>query len=286
VKKRGLFQPTMPRGVANGRVLLLITTLLVTFGTIAVASASEGQSTANGGSAWSIMIHDLVYLGFGIFALYLASRVRLDRLVRAAPVLIIFGLGLLVAVRAIGVTSNGGKRWLNLHVIYLQPSELFKLFTVLFIAWLVQYHHDELGHWRQLAVWTLPVTLGCALIVIEPDIGTSSVVAVIAVAMLCVGGLSRKMLGRVAYSVSLFSGPTWRTSRTRPDGCCRSCTRTPISSGVAISCCRVGSDWAPAVSRASASATAVRSGDSYPIRTPTSSSPSSARNSASSAPCW
>jgi len=115
----------MPRGVANGRVLLLITTLLVTFGTIAVASASEGQSTANGGSAWSIMIHDLVYLGFGIFALYLASRVRLDRLVRAAPVLIIFGLGLLVAVRAIGVTSNGGKRWLNLHVMYLQPSELF-----------------------------------------------------------------------------------------------------------------------------------------------------------------
>jgi len=196
-KERGLFQP-MPRGVASGRVLLLITTLLVTFGTIAVASASEGQSSANGGSAWSIMIHDLVYLGFGIFALYLASRVRLDRLVRAAPVLVVFGLGLLIAVRAIGVTSNGGKRWLNLHVIYLQPSELFKLFTVLFIAWLVQHHHDELGHWRQLAVWTLPVTFGCALIVIEPDIGTSSVVAVIAVAMLCVGGLSRKMLGRIA----------------------------------------------------------------------------------------
>ncbi len=177
--------------------LLLITTLLVTFGTIAVASASEGQASANGGTTWSIMIHDLVYLGFGIFALYLASRVRLDRLVRATPVLILFGLGLLLAVRAIGVTSNGGKRWLNLHVIYLQPSELFKLFTVLFIAWLVQHHHDELGHWRQLAVWTLPVTFGCALIVIEPDIGTSSVVAVIAFAMLAVGGLSRKMLGRI-----------------------------------------------------------------------------------------
>ena len=84
--ERGLFQP-MPRGVASGRVLLLITTLLVTFGTIAVASASEGQSSANGGSAWSIMIHDLVYLGFGIFALYLASRVRLDRLVRSRAAL-------------------------------------------------------------------------------------------------------------------------------------------------------------------------------------------------------
>jgi cell division protein FtsW len=198
--ERGLLQP-VPHGVASGRILLLITTLLVTFGTIAVASASEGQASANGGSAWSIMIHDLVYLGFGIFALYVASRVRLDRLLRSAPILIVIGLGLLVAVRAIGVTSNGGTRWLNLHVIYLQPSELFKLFTVLFVAWLVQYHHDELGHWRQLALWTVPVTFGCALIVIEPDIGTTSVVVVIAFAMLCVGGLSRKMLGRITALV-------------------------------------------------------------------------------------
>jgi len=60
--------PADARGVASGRVLLLITTLLVTFGTIAVASASEGQSApANGGTTWSIMIHDLVYLGFGLF---------------------------------------------------------------------------------------------------------------------------------------------------------------------------------------------------------------------------
>jgi cell division protein FtsW len=184
----------MPRGNASGRVLLIITTLLVTFGTIAVASASEGQASANGGSAWSITIHDLVYLGFGIFALYLASRVRLDRLVRSAPLLIMIGVGLLLAVRAIGVSSNGGTRWLNLHVIYLQPSELFKLFTVLFIAWLVQHHHNELGHWRQLALWTVPVTFGCALIVIEPDIGTTSVVVIIAIAMLAVGGLSKKML--------------------------------------------------------------------------------------------
>jgi cell division protein FtsW len=199
-KERGLFQP-MPRGVASGRVLLLVTTLLVTFGTIAVASASEGQASANGGSTWSIMIHDLVYLGFGIVALYLASRVRLDRLVRSAPLLIVIGLGLLLAVRAIGVSSNGGTRWLNLHVIYLQPSELFKLFSVLFIAWLVQHHHNELGHWRQLALWTVPVTFGCALIVIEPDIGTTSVVVIIVFAMLAVGGLSKKMLVRITALV-------------------------------------------------------------------------------------
>jgi cell division protein FtsW len=205
-RDRSLWQP-MPRGSASGRLLLVVTALMVTFGTIAVASASEGQSSANGGSAWSIMIHDLVFLGFGLFALYVAARVRLDRLVKGAPWLAVLGIGLLLAVRAVGVTSNGGKRWLNLHAIYLQPSELFKLFTVLFIAWLVQQHHNELGHWRQLAIWTVPVTFGCALIVIEPDIGTSSVVLIIAFSMLAVAGLSRRMLTRVGLlGMTVFIG--------------------------------------------------------------------------------
>ena len=194
---RAVFQPT-PRGDTNGRVLLFITTLLVTFGTIAVASASEGQAAANGGTSWSIMVHDIVYLGFGIFVLYVMTRVRLDRLVRSAPLLMITGLVLLVAVKVVGVTANGGKRWLNLHVIFLQPSEIFKFCTVIFVAWLVQHHHYELGNWKQLAIWTLPVTVGAALIVIEPDIGTSSVVAVIAFAIVAVAGLARRLLGRIA----------------------------------------------------------------------------------------
>jgi cell division protein FtsW len=169
---------------------------MVIFGTIYVASASEGQSAANGGTAFSIMIHDVAYLCLGVFALYVAARVRLDRVVKIAPLLIGFGLFLLLAVKAIGVSANGGKRWLNLHVIDLQPSELFKLFTIFFLAWLVQHHHNELNHGRQLVLWTSPIWLGCGLIVLEPDIGTASVVLIIGVAMLAVAGLSMKMLSR------------------------------------------------------------------------------------------
>jgi cell division protein FtsW len=195
-RARGPLQP-LPRGNFNGRMLLVVTTLLITFGTIAVASASEGQSAASGGSPWSIMIHDLIYLGFGIFALYVMARLRIDQLVRKAPLFMLGGLALLVAVKAVGLTANGGKRWLNLRVIDLQPSEMFKLVTVLFIAWLVEQHHDELNNWMQLAIWTLPVTIGCALILIEPDIGTMSVVAIIAFVMLAVAGLSPKLMAMI-----------------------------------------------------------------------------------------
>ena len=176
---------------------------LVIFGTIFVASASEGQSAANGGTAFSIMVHDVAYLILGIFALYFAARVRLERLVRSAPLLMLGGLFLLLAVKAVGVTTNGGKRWLNLRVIDLQPSELFKLCTVVFLAWLVQHHHEELNNWRQLAVWTAPIWLGCGFIVLEPDIGTASVVLVIALSMLAIAGLSRHLfLGVVVATIA------------------------------------------------------------------------------------
>jgi cell division protein FtsW len=179
---------------------------LVIFGTIFIASASEGQSAANGGTAFSIMVHDVAYLILGIFALYFAARVRLERLVRSAPLLMLGGLFLLLAVKAVGVTTNGGKRWLNLRVIDLQPSELFKLCTVVFLAWLVQHHHEELNNWRQLAVWTVPVWLGCGFIVLEPDIGTSSVVLVIALSMLAVAGLSRRLLVGVLVATAAAVG--------------------------------------------------------------------------------
>ncbi len=188
-------------------MLLIVTALLVTFGTVAVASASEGQSAANGAASWSIAIRDLVYLGLGLAALFVAARVRAANLVRRAPVWVVGGLGLLFAVKAVGVSANGGKRWINLHAIYLQPSELFKFAAVLFIAWLVEHHHDQLGDWRRLALWTAPVTLGAVLIVIEPDIGTSSVVVAIALVMLAVAGLSRTLLVRiVAVGALAFGG--------------------------------------------------------------------------------
>ncbi len=192
---RGLLHP-LPRGNAAGRVLVIVTSALVIFGTIFVASASEGQSAANGGSAFSIMVHDVAYLVLGVFALYVGARVRLERVIKNAPVIMGGGLLLLLAVKAVGLSANGGKRWLNLRVINLQPSEIFKLCVVFFIAWLVAHHHDELNNGVQLVVWTLPVWLGCGLIVLEPDIGTASVVLIIALAMVAVAGLSRRLLLR------------------------------------------------------------------------------------------
>ena len=84
--------------IRSARMLLAVTTALVIFGTIFVASASEGQSAVDGGTVFSIMIHDIAYLCLGIFALYLGARVRLDRLVKSAPLSSVRTASLLLAV--------------------------------------------------------------------------------------------------------------------------------------------------------------------------------------------
>ena len=56
-------------------------------------------------------------------------------LVRAAPALYLLGLGLLVAVFALGRTVSGARRWIHLGPFTFQPSELFKLIFILTLAW-------------------------------------------------------------------------------------------------------------------------------------------------------
>ena len=101
----GAFFHALPRGNANARALVFITVLMLTFGTIMMASASEGQAAANGGSPWALMLHDTAYLIFGFFAFYATARVRIEQLVRKAPLLIALGLGMLMAVYVVGVLS-------------------------------------------------------------------------------------------------------------------------------------------------------------------------------------
>ncbi len=195
------------RGSTSGRSLLLVTTLLVAMGTVALASASEGQSVANGGSPWSIMLHDIAYLCLGVIALLVTSKVRLEQLIRVTPWLMGIGIASLLAVKAVGVSANGGQRWLNLHFIFLQPSEIFKLLTVLYLAWMVLHHHRSLNNWTQLVKWSGPVLVGATLVVIEPDIGTSSVIVAIGLAILAVAGLSRRLLARTLLAgIVLFGG--------------------------------------------------------------------------------
>jgi len=115
---------------------------------------------------------------------WVVARIRLSWLINLAPMLLGIGLALLVGVELVGITVNGGKRWLPTPFIQIQPSELFKLIVVLYVAWVVQRHHRSIGNWQHLALWMTPVLAGVGLILLEHDVGTDTVVVAIALVVL------------------------------------------------------------------------------------------------------
>ena len=198
------------RGHLEFHLLVLVTLALVAFGLVMVYSASSGRAAvANGDPAYYLKRQGL-YALIGLVALAVLSRVRFPALRPLAAPLLLTAFGLLVAVLVVGTTVNGARRWLPLGVIDFQPSELAKLALA---VWLAAY----------LARRPAPQTLGelvrpvglvvlgaCALIVVEPDLGTAIAVVLIASAMLVVAGTPLRVLaGAASVLVGLALAAIW-----------------------------------------------------------------------------
>ena len=119
--------------------------------------------------------------------------------------LLFFGifLLLLVQVPGLGKTANGATRWINLGVFSLQSSEYMKLFAVAYIGGYLVRRSDEvsskfIGFLKPL----LLIGMACALIIIQPDVGTTAVILATVLGMLFLGGVPvwqfAAMLGVVA----------------------------------------------------------------------------------------
>jgi len=184
--------PVLQRPLASYHLLLVSTLLLLSLGIVMVFSASNVRSYETFGSSYAIAAKQAMFIGMGLPLMWLASRtpVRLWRL--AGYPLLVVALGLLVVVLLPGVGRgvDGAVRWIPLPGGFnLQPSELAKLALVLWGSDLLVRKRKLLDHPRHLFVPLLPVTvLVLALIMLEPDLGTTMATTVVVVALLWVVG--------------------------------------------------------------------------------------------------
>jgi cell division protein FtsW len=186
---RGFFQP-IPRGASTGKWLLGIVATMVIFGTMMMASATEGEA-AVGGSPFSLIKMDIIWLGVGLFGMVIMMVMKLDRLLSMAKWIGLALLGLLLSVEVFGTRVDGAKRWIRLQSLVLQPSEFFKLGVVILVAAIVQQRHRVLGNGQRLIVALWPVLAGLGIIaVLQNDLGTSSIVALIALSMMVEAGIT------------------------------------------------------------------------------------------------
>ena len=148
---------------------LVLPLLALSAGGLFVLFSASGQSE-------NMLIAQIRNLAVAMFILLVTAQVRVDTLKGAAPYLFVLAILLLVAVALFGVGAKGAQRWLNLGFIRFQPSEVMKFTMPLAIAW--WFSKKALPPNPRALVYAFAmVALPSLLILRQPDLGTSSLVA-------------------------------------------------------------------------------------------------------------
>jgi cell division protein FtsW len=177
-------------------VLLLVSLGLVMVYSSSIATAEAGRYSGNN-PAFFLLRHG-TFLALGLSAATAVFLVPVRIWQKAAPWFFAACAALLVLVLipGIGHEVNGARRWLNLGVANMQPSELMKLSVVLYAADYTVRKHAVLKNFRRGLLPMLAVMLVVAwLLLREPDFGAFVVVAVTAFGVLFLGGMSGRHFG-------------------------------------------------------------------------------------------
>jgi cell division protein FtsW len=171
--------------------LLLAATGLVMVYSASIATAESSRYTGNN-PAWYLARHG-AFLGVALCAAIAVFLVPAKWWQLAAPWLFAGGVGLLVLVLvpAIGREVNGARRWLDVPLVSVQPSELMKLAAVLYAADYTTRKHAVMKSFKKGLLPMLAVMLLVSwLLLREPDFGAFVVIAVSTFAILFLGGMN------------------------------------------------------------------------------------------------
>src|SRR5579875_2914801 len=176
---------------------------------IGVCSVVTLKEIGNGaaGSASYYVVRQSVYLAIGVALMLVVSRFDYSVLRNYPRPIYAFLLLSLLAVRAVGSSANGSVRAIQFPLFSFQASEIGKVLLIVSLSGLFVERFRQIREPRTIAL------IATMFVIIQPDIGSSMVYVVIALAILFVGGTPGRhlaailALGVLAVTVVLFAAP-------------------------------------------------------------------------------
>ena len=205
----------MPRRTAPDRSLFFAAGLLAIAGLFVVGSASSHVALEATGDPSSMMWRHMFHLALGFGGWLAAMSFDYRRLAQGRTVALLLGITVTLLLVVLAMPAAGGAhRWIWMGPLRFQPSELAKLVTIVFMAYVLTKKDDRIDD-----PWAVPIP--CAIVVggmmllvfIEPDLGSAVMLALLATLMAFAAGLSWRYLagagavGVVGFAFAVLTEP-------------------------------------------------------------------------------
>ena len=202
-------------------VLVTLFLVLGFFGLLILSSASAHFSDSIYGNPSAIFNRQFFYFILGIIGLFACFFVPLNFWSSYDRLFITFGILLLfsVFIPGIGIEVNGANRWIRIAGFGLQPSEIMKFLSILYIScYSVRRIKEIQTHWLGFFRPALIIVSIISIILIQPDLGSSAVIFISVLGVLFVAGVKIQqflvvaLLGVIAITMMIIFVP-WRWER-------------------------------------------------------------------------
>ena len=204
------------RGIDLDFPLLAGCLALLGLGLVMITSASSEVAALQSGNTLYHMIRHLFYIVLGLGACVLTMMVPIATWQRMGWMLLLgaFGLLVMVLLPGIGREVNGSMRWIGFSFFNVQPSEIAKVFVVIYLAgYLVRQQKEVRESWMGFFKPFIVLLPMAGLLLMEPDFGATVVMMGAAAAMLFLGGVG---LFRFALMVALAVGAVFVLVQAQP----------------------------------------------------------------------
>jgi cell division protein FtsW len=186
------------QGQLEQRLLILVTLGLVAFGLVMVFSATSASAALGEGDPMRFLVKQGLYAGAGLLLLAVFTRVDYHALRPLAPLLLAVAFVGCVAVLAIAPSINGAQRWFLVGPISIQPAEIAKLAVLVWACAVLSRRPVPTTLGELLKPVGIVVAVFGALIVIEPDLGTTIALFVMIAGILLVAGVPFRLFALTA----------------------------------------------------------------------------------------
>ena len=197
------------RGNRADTILFILLGALVVGGALVFTSAALGLLARGATHISSVVFnHFVLGIGGGLVLLFLGVAIDYKKWRPLAPY--IFGITIiataLVFIPGLGFEHGGGRRWIDLGFVTLQPSEFLKLGTILAASALFALLREQTASWRGPAAFGAVLALPAVILVLQPDLGTLGIISISVFAIFVSAGARVRDVALIIVSALMVVG--------------------------------------------------------------------------------